>query len=165
MKHTNADILAAVLNRFLQPVARHLASAKLASFPLVQALENKVRSSGWVSPSWSLASEVAPVIEPVTSNLVGPIIKQYLKNVPDSAIPVMAHGIVDKALENGGLGLMEGRIQFEKNDLQELKKLLDYNLPLPGVEEYEVKLSAPEEIDLATAESGQENGEANENKG
>ena len=63
----------------------------------------------------------------------------------------MAHGLVDKAIQNGGLELMEGRLKFDMNDLRELKNLLDYNLPLQKKEEYEVitskkKEENPEEI-------------------
>lgn len=63
----------------------------------------------------------------------------------------MAHGLVDKAIQNGGLELMEGRLKFDMNDLRELKNLLDYNLPLAKKDEYEVitskkKEENPEEI-------------------
>lgn len=144
MQYTNSQILSAVLNKWLQPVVIQLSQAKLASFPFVQAIENKVKNIGFVSPNWSLTQELSPLIEPITNSIVQPMLGKYLANVPDDAIPAMAHGIVDKALANGKLELMEGKLIFDKEDLTELKKLLEYNLPLKQEVEYHVK-TTPEE--------------------
>lgn len=145
MTYSNSEILASVLNKYIQPVIVQFSQAKMSSFPLVQTIENKVKSTGFVSQNWSLTQELSPLIEPISGSLVKPMIKQYLSNVPDESIPAMAHGLVDKALENGGLSLMEGRLQFEKDDLVELKKLLNWNLPLVKEEEYQVVMSEPKE--------------------
>lgn len=144
MAYSNSDILAAVLNKFLQPIVVQFAQAKMSAFPFVQAIENKVKASGWVSSNWSLTQELSPLIEPVSGSLVKPMIKQYLSNVPDEAIPEMAHGLIDKAIQNGGLNFMEGRLKFDMNDLKELKQLLNYNLPLNKTDEYQVITSMPE---------------------
>lgn len=145
MTYSNSEILASVLNKYIQPVIVQFSQAKMSSFPLVQTIENKVKSTGFVSQNWSLTQELSPLIEPISGSLVKPMIKQYLSNVPDESIPAMAHGLVDKALENGGLSLMEGRLQFERDDLVELKKLLNWNLPLVKEEEYQVIMSEPKE--------------------
>lgn len=144
MQYTNSQILSAVLNKWLQPVVLQLSQAKMASFPFVQAIENKVKNIGFVSPNWSLTQELAPMIEPITNSIVQPMLNKYLANVPDDAIPAMAHGIIDKALANGKLELMEGKLIFDKDDLTELKKLLDYNLPLGKTEAYSVRTTPPE---------------------
>lgn len=141
MQYTNSQILAAVLNRWLQPVVLQFSQVKMASFPFVQAIENKVKNIGFVSPNWSLTQELAPMIEPITNSIVQPMLNKYLASVPDEAIPAMAHGIIDKALANGKLELMEGKLIFDKDDLDELKKLLDYNLPMKKETEYVVKTS------------------------
>lgn len=144
MQYKNSQILAAVLNKWLQPVVLQFSQAKMAAFPFVQAIENKVKSIGFVSPNWSLTRELSPIIEPITNNLIQPILNRYLANIPDEAIPSMAHGIIDKALAEGKLELMEGRVIFEKSDLEELKQLLNYNLPLKQAEGYTVITSPPE---------------------
>ena len=59
--------------------------------------------------------------------------------VDDSSLPAMAHGIVDKAIENGELSLAEGFITFEEADLKRLKRLLELNLPLAEENCYIVK--------------------------
>lgn len=145
MTYSNSEILASVLNKYIQPVIVQFSQAKMSSFPFVQAIESKVKSTGFVSQNWSLTQELSPLIEPISGSLVKPMIKQYLSNIPDASIPEMAHSIVDKAIANGGLSLMEGRVQFEVEDLQELKKMLTYNLPLKQTDEYEVLMSPPKE--------------------
>lgn len=138
--YSNAQILTAVLNKWMQPVVQQFASSKMASLPLIGAINNKVRSTGWVSPQWDITAELSPIIEPITNNIMQPLLGSYISRIPDSAIPQMAHGIVDAAIERGELELFEGKVIFEEPDLQELKKLLDYNLPLKKDDIYEVKM-------------------------
>lgn len=153
MQYTNSQILAAVLNRWLQPVVLQLSQAKMSSFPAFQMIENKVRQMGIVSPSWSLTQELAPMIEPITNSIVQPMLGKYLSSVPDESIPDMAHGIVDKALESGELKLMEGKLTFNKEDLTELKNLLNYNLPVDQTTDYVVKTSDTKKAEAQAAES------------
>lgn len=139
MAYTNSQILSAVINKWVQPVVTQLAQEKIGSFPFLQAIDNKVRSMGWVSPNWSIVKELSPMIEPITNSIAQPFIQKYLSSIPDEAIPSMAHSIVDKALEKGHFEFMEGKILLEKEDLQELKKLLEYNLPIEKGNDYVVK--------------------------
>lgn len=152
MQYSNSQILSAVLNRWLQPVVLQLSQAKMSSFPFIQALENKAKSTGWVSPNWSLANELSPLIEPITNSIMQPMLNKYLSTVPDEAIPAMAHNIVDKALADGKLEIMEGRLIFDKEDLTELKKLLNFNLPISNLSEYQVKTSAEDIADAQAAD-------------
>lgn len=142
MQFSNSKILSAVLNKWLQPVVLQLSQAKMSSFPLVNAIENKIKSLGFVSGNWSLVGELSPMIEPITNSIIQPILDKYISKIPDDAIPAMAHGFIDKAIEKGELKLMEGRLVFSKDDLMELKTLLDYNLPIGNNEEYVVKTSS-----------------------
>ena len=43
---------------------------------------------------------------------------RYISQVPDDALPEMAHKIVDDAIKNGGLTLMDGKIYYKKEDIQ-----------------------------------------------
>lgn len=139
MNYTNAQILSAVLNKWIQPVVQQFAGMRLASMPLFAGIENKIRSTGWVRPTWSLAAELAPFMQEITGTMVEPLLSQYLSKVPDAAIPVAAHAVVDKAIANGGISLFDGNVTFEAADLQELKTLLDCNLPLKEEAGYKVK--------------------------
>ena len=62
MQYTNAQILAAVLAKWGQPAIEQLTSGKLDNLPCMQAVSNKVRSMGWVSPNWSLGKELSPMM-------------------------------------------------------------------------------------------------------
>lgn len=135
---TNAQKLSAVLTTWINPVVQQFAAGRMSTLPFVQLIENKVKASGWVSPAWSLASEISPLLNNVSSALVQPLLQRYISSVPDEQLPKMAHRIVDEAIKQGSLSLMEGRVVFEKEDLEELKQLLNYNLPLSQEEEYEV---------------------------
>ena len=67
------------------------------------------------------------------------MLDSYLSKIPDAAIPQLAHSIVDKAIENNGMTLFDGNLTFERGDLEHLKKLLDYNLPVQEDIRYEVR--------------------------
>ena len=142
--YTNRQILAAVLNKWLQPALNQMASTKLMQLPFLANIEAKVKSTGWVSPMWSMANEVAPLLGGVTTQLVEPMISQYLQGIPDQAIPKMAHQLVENAIKQGQLSLFEGNVVFELCDLEELQKLLKYNLPIKEEECYKVKLNEEE---------------------
>lgn len=136
---SNRQKLAAVLNYWMQPALSQLAGAKLMQLPFLANIEAKIRSTGWVSPMWSMANEVAPLLGGVTTQLVEPMISQYLQGIPDQAIPKMAHQLVENAIKQGQLTLFEGNVVFELCDLEELQKLLKYNLPIKEEECYQVK--------------------------
>lgn len=99
----------------------------------------KIRSTGWVSQNWSMAQELSPIINKVGGRVVEPIITNMISNYPDAELPRIAHDVVDAAIENGGMNLFEGNLSFDAEDLRQLKKLLDYNLPVSEASGYEVK--------------------------
>lgn len=139
MAHSNSDILAAVLVRWAQPAIQSVAGTKLMQLPILANIEAKIKSTGWVSPMWSLGREVAPIIGGVGEQLLQPFLADYLRRIPDSAIPSMAHSLVENALKQGSLSLLEGNVIFEREDLEELQRLLRYNLPISEVINYNVK--------------------------
>ena len=139
--YTNAQILAAVLTKWGQPAIEQLTSGRLDNLPWMQAITNKVRSTGWVSQSWSLGRELAPMMGSMTEAIVTPMIERYLSSMPDGSIPVIAHKFVDAAIENDGLSLFDGNVTFDKDDLTDLKHYLEWNLPLDASPVYEVKTS------------------------
>ena len=145
MQYTNAQILAAVLAKWGQPAIEQLTSGKLDNLPWMQAVSNKVRSMGWVSPNWSLGKELSPLMSSIPEALIVPVIERYLQGMPDSSLPSIAHSLVDAALVNGSLSLFEGNVVFEKEDLEELKNYLNWNLPLGESPVYEVKTSGDNE--------------------
>lgn len=141
--HSNYQILSAVLAKWGQPIAQAFAQGRLMQVPFLANIEAKIKSTGWVSPMWSLGKELSPLLGNVSAKMIEPMIANYLKGVPDNMLPQLAHSIVDNAIANGGLTLFEGNIEVEVEDLRELKKLLRYNLPITVVDCYEVKTAEP----------------------
>lgn len=135
----NHQILSAVLNKWAQPLIGEFVSKGMQNLPVLQALQNKVRSTGWVSPQWTLMSELGGLLEGVSGSLVQPLLNSYLSQLDDASIPQMVHAIVDKAIAQGRLTLFEGNVEFDEADLRQLKKLLDLNLPVINEEIYHVK--------------------------
>lgn len=145
MMWSNRQILAAVLNKWVQPAIQGLLSSKIGKLPFVGNIEAKIKSTGFVSPMWSMGSEIAPLFKGLSSSLVEPMIAKYLQGVPDEAIPQMAHSLVNDAIKNGGLMLFEGNVVFEVEDLEELRTLLRYNLPIKENQTYQVKTEETKE--------------------
>lgn len=140
MNYSNAQILAAVLNRWAAPLITSLIEQNIATMPCVASIENKVKSTGWVTNNWSLAKELTPLMGNLSSVIVEPILTQYIGNIPDEAIPQVANTIVDNALKAGKMELMEGKVVLEREDLEMLKRLLNLNLPATTGNNYEVKV-------------------------
>lgn len=127
--NTNAQILAAILNRVGQPIIQHFIGMKMQNSPIVSGIENWVRNLGITGPNWNLTSELMPFIQPMSGMVVEPMLAQYISNVPDAMIPGMAHSIVDKALQMGKVPVLGGMIVLEEKELREIKRLLNANMP------------------------------------
>lgn len=137
--YKNAEILSAILNKWAQPLIGTFLNGHLQSMPFVQGLQNKIRSTGWVSPNWNLYSELAPIMEGISGNILSPIMNKYISQVDDASIPKMAHSIVGSALKRGELSLFEGKVVFEEADLKQLKRLLELNLPYNAEDDIQIK--------------------------
>lgn len=129
--YSNAQKLAAVLNKWAQPAIQGLLGTRLGQLPFIANIDAKLRSTGWVSPMWSISKEISPLLDGLSSSLVEPMLARYLQGIPDEAIPELAHKVVEDAIRNDGLSLFEGKVEFETDDLEELRTLLRYNLPVP----------------------------------
>lgn len=137
--YTNSQILAAVVSQWMQPLIGSFVGSKIGNIPMLGAAENWIKNLGIVSPNYSIIKDLMPIIGGASDVIIVPMLSKYLSMVDDASLPVMAHGIVDKAIENGELSLAEGSITFEEPDLKKLKRLLELNLPLPAEVGYIVK--------------------------
>lgn len=137
--YSNAQILSAVVSEWLQPLIGSVVAGKVGNIPMLGAAENWIKNLGIVSPNYSIVKDLMPIIGGASDVLIVPMLSKYLSMVDDTSLPAMAHGIVDKAIENGELSLAEGYLTFEEADLKRLKRLLELNLPLPKDECYIVK--------------------------
>ena len=137
--YTNSQILAAVVSQWVQPLIGTFVTSKIGNIPMLGAAENWVKNLGIVSPNYSIVKDLMPIIGGASDVIIVPMLNKYLSMVDDASLPAMAHGIVDKAIENGELSLAEGYLTFEEADLKRLKRLLELNLPLPAEVGYIVK--------------------------
>ena len=138
MAYTNAQILSAVIAKFIEPAVQQLGTAKiqtsLSSFPVISGAENWLKKWGLVSPNYSLAGELAGLTDMLSSNIVSQMLNQQIARIDDNSIPHMAHSFVDELVNKGEFSLFEGTITWDSEDLAKLKNLLTKNLPLK--EEY-----------------------------
>lgn len=118
---TNATKLAATITKWIEPNLQTIATTYLASKPSMRIL--------------------IPFANYISTNTVTNVVKGFLGRVPDGMLPSMAHSIVDDAIKNGGFEI--GNVIFDVKDLNELKTLLNYNLPIEESEEYTVITSPP----------------------
>lgn len=137
--YSNSQILAAVVSQWMQPLIGSFVGSKIGNVPMLGAAENWIKNLGIVSPNYSIMKDLMPIIGGASDVIIVPMLNKYLSMVDDASLPAMAHGIVDKAIENGELSLAEGFITFEETDLKKLKRLLELNLPLPDDRGYIVK--------------------------
>lgn len=119
---TNSYKLAAVITKWINPNLQQIALSYLGSNQQLRML--------------------MPFVNYISDNTVTKAINGFLSRVPDAMLPDMVHSIVDDAIKQGGFTI--GNIIFDTKDLQELKNLLNYNLPLEKTEEYTVITSPPE---------------------
>lgn len=144
-QYSNSQILSAIINKWAQPIIKQIAGSKIQNIGFIQSLEAKVKSTGWVNPNWSIVNEIAPLIEPISSKALTPVLTKYLSQVPEEALPGIAHSIVDKGLEDGSISLLDGKIIIELEDIKEMKNLLDWNLPLTIDAEYTLITEEPQQ--------------------
>lgn len=111
----------------------------MQSIGVLRNIEEKIKATGWVSPQWSIMQDLNPIFESVSGSVITPMLNRYIGQLDDATIPQMAHSIVDNAIKNGSLSLFDGKLELEQEDLEELKKLLNYNLPIKEGDVYEVK--------------------------
>ena len=142
----NRQKLAAVLAKWGQPAIQGLIGSKINNLPLIANIEAKIKSTGFVSPMYSLGGDLSKlVMGGISAPLIEPFLNKALANVPDDMIPVLAHSFVENAIKNGYMVIFEGNIELEREDLEELQKLLRYNLPVNPLDNYQVIIEEPKE--------------------
>lgn len=136
--YSNVEILSAVIAKWIQPLVTSIATANMSKIPFIGNIEAKIKASGWVSPNWNIANELSPFMPSVSQAMIKPALLNALSGISDDQVPAFAYGIVDTAIERGSLEIFDGNVKFNKEDLLQLRRLLELNLPLP-TESYKVK--------------------------
>lgn len=157
---TNAQILTAVILKWGEPVIPVMMGRTLSGISSTMLpVEKFLKATGLVGPAWNISGEINSLAAVGGTRVIQPFLERYISSMPDAMIPRIAHEYVDAAIQKGELSILDSYFTFHKEDLVELKKYLDCNLPYQKPEEYVVKI--PQSQQPQAQPNGQQNkGEA-----
>lgn len=138
MSWTNAQKLAAVVSFWARPALTQLATSRLSSLPMMQSLQQSIVASGLVSQAYNISADLMPIMAPVINNLLQPYLERQLAQLPDESIPALARDVLAEAEKKGSMSIMDGFLTLEAQDIQELRQLVEKNLPMADRQGYEV---------------------------
>lgn len=138
MSWSNAQKLAAVVSFWARPALTQLATSRLSSLPMMQSLQQSIVASGLVSQAYNISADLMPIMAPVINNLLQPYLERQLAQLPDESIPALARDVLAEAEKKGSMSIMDGFLTLEAQDIQELRQLVEKNLPMSDRQGYEV---------------------------
>lgn len=138
MSWSNAQKLAAVVSFWARPALTQLATSRLSSLPMMQNLQQSIVASGLVSQAYNISADLMPIMAPVINNLLQPYLERQLAQLPDESIPALARDVLAEAEKKGSMSIMDGFLTLEAQDIQELRQLVEKNLPMAERQGYEV---------------------------
>ena len=138
MSWSNAQKLAAVVSFWARPALTQLATSRLSSLPMMQNLQQSIVASGLVSQAYNISADLMPIMAPVISNLLQPYLEKQLAQLPDESIPALARDVLAEAEKKGSMSILDGFLTLEAQDIQELRQLVEKNLPMAESQGYEV---------------------------
>ena len=121
-----------------RPALTQLATSRLSSLPMMQNLQQSIVASGLVSQAYNISADLMPIIAPVINNLLQPYLERQLAQLPDESIPALARDVLAEAEKKGSMSIMDGFLTLEAQDIQELRQLVEKNLPMAEGQGYEV---------------------------
>ena len=138
MSWSNAQKLAAVVSFWARPALTQLATSRLSSLPMMQNLQQSIVASGLVSQAYNISADLMPIMAPVINNLLQPYLEKQLAQLPDESIPALARDVLAEAEKKGSMSIMDGFLTLEAQDIQELRQLVEKNLPMAERQGYDV---------------------------
>lgn len=121
-----------------RPALTQLATSRLSSLPMMQSLQQSIVASGLVSQAYNISADLMPIMAPVINNLLQPYLEKQLAQLPDESIPALARDVLAEAEKKGSMSIMDGFLTLEAQDIQELRQLVEKNLPMADRQGYEV---------------------------
>ena len=135
---SNAQKLAAIVSEWARPAIAQIASSKLSSMGWMRSLQGSIMSLGLVGNNYNIASDLQPLMTPVISAIIEPMLLEQFKKIPDAAIPLMARNIIEEIEMSGSMSMLDGLIVIEQTDINELRDLIEKNLPCDNSEHYNI---------------------------
>lgn len=124
MKATNAERLATVVSEWSRPAIFKIASDRIDCIPFIGNIRSAILCTGIVGQNYKVSSDIIPFLNPILDTLLHPMLAKAMSNIPDESIPDLAINIINTAIENGAMSILDDAITFEKEDLEELKEKL-----------------------------------------
>ncbi len=144
MKHTNSEILTAVLVHWSKPLVDSVLTSRLGQLQPMVAASEWVKKYFPVASNYSIVNDLSFLAVPATEMVIEPIVRNGIAKlgVQDADIPGYASkllaSMMDEVEKKGSISLFN-TIELEKSDLEQLRHLLERNLPVEVAERYEVK--------------------------
>lgn len=126
------------MSHWARPALTQLATSRLSSLPMMQSLQQSIVASGLVSQAYNISADLMPIMAPVINNLLQPYLEKQLAQLPDESIPALARDVLAEAEKKGSMSIMDGFLTLEAQDIQELRQLVEKNLPMADRQGYEV---------------------------
>lgn len=134
MNHTNTQILAAVVARWAKPLVDQVLVSRLGHLQPVNAASEWVKKYFPVSANYSIVNDLSFLAVPATEIVIAPMVQNGIARlgIADAQLPAYAAKLVDaciaEAEKNGKVSLFN-TIELDKADFEQLKGLLEKNLP------------------------------------
>ena len=126
------------MSHWARPAITQLATSRLSSLPMMQNLQQSIVASGLVSQAYNISADLMPIMAPVINNLLQPYLERQLAQLPDESIPALARDVLAEAEKKGSMSILDGFLTLEAQDIQELRQLVEKNLPMAESQGYEV---------------------------
>lgn len=140
MKYSNSQILSAVLARWAKPLVDQVLVSRLGRLQPVAAASEWVKKYFPVAGNYSIVNDLSFLAVPAAEIAIAPMVRNGIAKlgISEEQLPAYAAKMVDafiaEAEKNGKVSLFN-TIELEKSDFEQLKSLLEKNLPAAAGEE------------------------------
>ena len=144
MTYSNLEKFTAVIVEWLRPMANAIISGQLGNSQPVAAANEWVKKYFPVASDYSIVNDLMFLATPALSVMVEPAIQNAVSRLglDDERIPSYAMQMTESLIaeaENKGKVTLFNTLEFEKGDFENLRNLLNKNLPVVITERYQVK--------------------------
>lgn len=143
MKHTNSEILTAVLVAWTKPMVDDIVASTLGNYQPVVVANEWVKKYFPVASNYSIVNDLSFLVVPSAEIVVGNFVRNGIAklgiaedDIPGYAAKLVA-SMLEKAEKDGSVTLFNS-VELDKKDLEKLRSLLKKNLPVEECEKYEV---------------------------
>ena len=143
MNYTNSEKLTAVLVAWAKPMVDSVIANVVGKNEGVVAANEWIKKYFPVAGNYSIVNDLSFLAVPATEMVLAPAVRNGIARlgIQDADIPEYASKLVASAIdeaEKKGSVTLFNTVEIEKSDLEQLRQLLERNLPFEAAERYEV---------------------------